>query len=144
MESGIVTITEKACSLVLQDILNNTGHKDVNVFRGINNVDKEAPALICWAENATEDFPFSGIFHMRTHIVIKAMAKDTSINNFDKLTGDVHAGFLVDNIEALLTSSIPDQYFVYQIVFDNNSSVEEGDAWVNDLSFDCVSSTKTG
>src|ERR1051326_771519 len=128
-ESGILTTTEKACSLLAEDVASTYG--DIEVFTGVNNEDKAAPCVICWAENATEDFPFSGIWHVKTHIIVKEMAKASSVNGINTLYGDVYSKFITDTIESTLTNKVPSSYYVYQVVFDNTNSNTDGDAWVS-------------
>ena len=140
-ESEVKTTTEKACSLLAGDISSTYG--DFSIFTGVNNMEKEAPCVICWAENATEDFPFSAIWHVRTHIIVKEMAMATSsLDSVNSLYGDVYSKFLTGSIETDLTSKVTASYYVYQVLFDGSNSTTEGDAWVNEITLDIVSTTK--
>ena len=142
MESGVLTTTEMACALVAEDIVSSYG--DINIYTGTDNDDKAAPAVICYAESASEDFPFSGIWHVKTNIILKEMAELDSerVTRLNSLLGDVHSAFLKPNIESTLTSKSPSNYYVYQVVFDGKNSTQDGDAWVHTLSLDIVSTTK--
>lgn len=137
-ESGVLTTTEKVCSLLATDVVDS----GVSVFTGTDNDDKAAPCVICWSESATEDFPFSGIWHVKTNIIVKQMAADATVDGENTLLGTVHSAFLTNTIETTLTNKSPSNYFVYQVVFDGNSSTQDGDAWIHTLSLDIVSTTK--
>ena len=114
----------------------------MNIFTGTDNEDKKAPAVICYAESCSEDFPFSGIWHVKTNIIVKDMAADSSPDGINSLLGDVYSGFLTSDIETKLTNKLASTYYVYQVVFDVNSSNTDGDAWIHTLSLDIVSTTK--
>src|ERR1035437_7422201 len=78
MSLPILRTTELACQALATSSLLNANVTG-NVVVGIDNVDKEAPIVVCYAESATEDFPHSGIYHVATTIVCKEMAADTDI-----------------------------------------------------------------
>ncbi len=140
MESGPLTATELVCSRLASRVTQS--HSTVTIFTGQDNEDKTAPCVITWAEAATEDFPFSGIWHVRTHIIVKDIAADSTVSQSNALYGDVYSMFLTGSIEIDLTSQSLDTYFAYQVVYEGSSQNVEQDAWVGEIVLDVVSTTK--
>ena len=109
---------------------------DVFVYRGINNEDVQAPAIICEALDGPEDFPFSGIYHASVNLNVKEMAADVS-GSVGTLADNIFKAFLVSNVESLLTG-IVSNYYVYQLLVKDTNNGTSGDAWSQTYSFDIV------
>ena len=134
--------TELACQTIAMGALSTAGSGSVNVYTGVGNVeDITAPCVICVANDKSEDFPFSGIWHVKTTIFIKEMAADVSVGEMNTLAGLVENAFLFKGIEAALSSATPN-YYVYQVVSEGgNAPQRNGDAWVNSFNMDIVCTT---
>jgi hypothetical protein len=112
MSLPILRTTELACQALATASLFSASVAGL-VTTGIANIDKTAPLIVCYAEGATEDFPYSGIYHVATTIVVKEIAFDTDVVN-TKLSDTVFSNFLSGStIPALNTYP---GYFVYNIV----------------------------
>lgn len=109
---------------------------NVFIYAGIDSEDLSAPAIICQATDAPEDFPFSGIYHCTTNVMVKQMAADTS-GSVGTLPVNIFKAFLVDDIENRLTA-IVSNYFVYQLLVKDTSNTTSGDAWSQQYQFDIV------
>jgi hypothetical protein len=135
MELPILRTTENAFALLAlsASLSQSLGY---GVYTGIGNMDKPAPAIICYAENGTEDFPFSGIYHVRTHVMVKEMAFDT-----DPLTGS-----FADNIFAALCNNNTKNnlntypnYYVYEYFIQGTNDGFDEDTQIQEMTFDVVS-----
>ena len=124
MSLPILITTELSCKALATASLLTAGVSGLVVV-GIDNVDKEAPIVVCYAENATEDFPYSGIYHVATTIVVKEMAADTNITG-SKLSDTIFSNFLSSStIPKLNTYS---GYYVYNVLITDTKDSWEGDA----------------
>lgn len=132
--------TEQACAQVVTDYVTSLGYvPETNIFirTGIDNEDQVAPMVICQAESATEDFPYSGIYRAVVYITVKEMTGDTSRSNIGDLADKVFHSFLVDNIETLLNNSVSN-YYVYQVRIEDTIDETTGDAWAQKYQFEIV------
>ncbi len=138
---GIYTTTEAACYQIATTASLNSAYntyRPITVYTGTGNVeDLQAPAVVCRAESATEDFPLSGLWHVRTSIICKEMAHDSTVPNMDTFIGDIQQSFLTGSIDTELSNAVPD-YFVYQVLFDGLGFQPEGDAWIHTLNLDIL------
>ena len=133
----ILKATEKACAALVTSIA-TTNNLVVNVYTGIGNQDKDAPACICIAESGREEFPNSGIYHVVTRIQVKEMAKDTDVNS--SLATTIFSGILTDTISNDLINTGPN-YFVYDVFIQDVRDGHEDDAWVQEYVLDIVCAT---
>jgi len=106
-----------------------------SVFTGIDNETKLAPCVIIQAESATEEFPFSGLFFVKTKIRIKEMAADTDTDS--GLSKTVFDAFMDSNIATNLAAQTS-SYSVASVWVDNAENSIEGDACVQDMTFNVV------
>jgi hypothetical protein len=128
MSLPILRTTELACqALATQSLLN--ANVTGNVVVGIDNVDKEAPIVVCYAESATEDFPYSGIYHVATTIVCKEMAADTDITG-SQLSNTIFSNFLSGSTIPVL-NTYPG-YFVYGYWVTDSKDSWSGDAHIQE------------
>jgi hypothetical protein len=110
-----------------------------NIYTGISNLDKLAPAIICFAESATEDFPFSAIYHVRTHVIIKEMAADTDPNT-GSFANNIFESFCNNNTKSKL-NDYPD-YYVYEYFIQSTNDEWNGDAHIQEMTFDVISAIR--
>jgi hypothetical protein len=129
---SILTATETACAKVAATLGNG-----YTVYTGVDNIDINDPAVICYAESASEDFPFSGIWHVKTSITIKQMAYDHTTGSMDSLVGTIMSGFLNGGIEAAL-SATGLNYAVYQVVPEPHQERTNAEAWTHTIGLDIV------
>jgi hypothetical protein len=145
MSLPILRTTELACvALAYSASLSaNLGLTiDNGIYAGISNTDKQAPAVICYTESATEDFPFSGIHHCRTHVMVKQIAYDTSTSSS---LSDAVFGTFCSGSNGAYAKDILNRYpgfFCYEYFIDGTSDSVDGDAWVEEYVFDIVSALK--
>jgi|ERR1035437_4182467 hypothetical protein len=124
MSLPILRTTELACQALATASLFSASVAGL-VVTGIDNEDKSAPLVVCYAENATEDFPYSGIYHVATTIVCKEIAFDTDVINTE-LSDTIFQNFLSSStIPALNTYP---GYFVYNILVTDTKDSWQGDA----------------
>ena len=101
---------------------------------GIDNDDKIAPAVICYADGATEEFPNSGIYHVRTSIIVKELAADTDVTS--SLGYYIFKSFLSGSAKTIL-NNYP-HYYVYDWFVENTNENTQNDAWVQTYTFNIV------
>lgn len=122
MSLPILRTTENACYCLATASL-AAANIQAQVATGIDNVDKTAPLVVCYAESATEDFPYSGIYHVSTTIVCKEMAFDTNVLT-TPLSDNIFQNFLSGSTIPIL--NLYPNYYVYNIVVtDTKDSIEE-------------------
>ena len=110
------------------------------IYTGIDNTDKVAPCVVCFAESATEDFPFSAIHHVKTHVVVKQMAFDQS--NTSSLADTIFGAMMFDSTGSNATKTVLNRYpgyFVYDYFIESTSDSVSDDAWIQEYVFDVVS-----
>ena len=110
----------------------------VNIYRGQGNEDKEAPALIIVADNATEEFAGSGIWHVKTEFRVKELASDTSVTS--SLADTVFSAFLNDNTKNQLSGS---GYYCYDLFVEDTANSRDGDTWIQTVRMDIVCALTT-
>jgi hypothetical protein len=135
MALPILRTTEDACAW-LATTASLSASFSVPVYTGINNLDKTGPCVICYAESATEDFPFSGIYHVSTNIIVKEMAADTSTGSL--LATTLFEAFLNNKTKTAL-NSYSSSYFVYEYWVTDTSDTIEQDAWIQQFRLEVVS-----
>jgi len=138
---GVFITTEEACAQVAATASLSSSYSGINVYTGTDNEDKAAPAIICWAQSSTEDFPLSGIWHVKTSIITKQIAITGSVGEMNTFVGDIQSAFLTGSIETTLSNRVSN-YFVYQVLFDSSDSSQDGDTWVHTLDLDIVCTIK--
>lgn len=126
----ILRTTENAFAALL-----STASLGCQVLTGIDNLDKTAPVVICYAEDAKEDFPFSGIYRLSMNVVVKEMAADT--NTTSSLATTVFANVLNNQTKAAL-NTYPG-FFCYEYFIDNTMDNWSGDAWEQHYKLEVVS-----
>src|ERR1041385_7898537 len=97
----INTTVEKAFSAVIGSL--NLG---MNVYVGISNVEKAAPAVVIFAQSATEVFPGNGIFKVQTAIDVKAIAADENADLFDDVTDQIEEACYNPDITGTLSAAV--------------------------------------
>jgi len=130
----ILQTTENAFISLLQPVVGSMA----NVYPGVNNIeDMAAPAVICWAEDAWEDIPFSGMYHVNLHIYCKEMAADSNITS--SLSTTVFSASM--NNETKGTLNTYPGYYVYEYFVQPGGpkNYVSGDAWVKERTFDVIS-----
>jgi len=142
MSLPILRTTELACAALAYSASVTSGLGltiDKGIYAGISNVDKEAPAIICFCDNATEDFPFSGISHCKTHVLVKQIAYDTSTTS--SLSDTIFNAFCSGS-NGVYAKDILNRYpgfFCYEYFIEGTSDSMSGDAWVQEYVFDIIS-----
>lgn len=129
----ILTLTETACANLCLSASTANGFT-VNVYTGLDNEDKQAPAVICTCVDATEDFPDSAIWHIKTAITVKEIASDTEVTST-----------LADSIFSVLSTATNEQISgsvsglaVYDINLGEYSKTQDQNAWVKTMSGELV------
>jgi hypothetical protein len=115
---------------------------DNGIYAGIDNTDKAAPAVICYSDSATEDFPFSAIHHVRTHVMVKQIAADTLTTS--GISDTIFSAFMQDS-GSRATKTILNNYpgfYCYEYFITDTSDNVDGDAWVQEYVFDIISALK--
>jgi hypothetical protein len=135
----ILLTTETACAS-LATSASVSASLGLNVYTGIDNEDKEAPAVICSAISATEDFPQSGIWHVKTFIKVKEIAEDTT--NKGNASTAIFQRFLTGSINTDLKNNASN-FYVFDVFAEDSQNTQEGDAWVQTLSLDIVAALTT-
>lgn len=110
------------------------------IYTGIDNTDKVAPCVICYADSATEDFPYSAIHHVKTHVIVKQMAYDSNVTS--SLSDTIFEAMMLDSTGSNATKTILNRYpgyFVYDYFIESTNDSIEGDAWVQEYVFDVIS-----
>ena len=142
----ILYTTELACAYLAAtaSLASDYNGGTVNIYTGMDNLTKDAPAITCWAESATEyDYLFSGQWMVRMNVSMKEMASSASLNNFGNLVGDIESQFLSQNIEGVLANSVPN-YYVYQVKMADRNFTISGDAWNHTLGLDILCTITSG
>jgi|ERR1044071_1665617 hypothetical protein len=106
-----------------------------SIYTGLDDETKVAPCVVIYAEDASEDFPKSGLYHVRTKVTVKEIAADTeTTSSLSKTVFDAFLGSGVEN--NLMQSAI--SYSVCGVFVDGSENTQEGDAWVQNMSFDII------
>lgn len=135
MALPILKSTEDACKyLVTNTVVSQS--LGIPVFTGIDNLDKTGPCVICYGESAQEEFPFSGVYHVTTNIMVKELAADSSVSS--SLAAVIFEGCLTTNTKQIL-NSYSSSYNVYEYWVTDTSNREDGDAWVQEYKLEVVS-----
>lgn len=130
----ILRTTENAC-VRLATSASLSASLGAPVYRGIDNLDKEAPCVICYAESATEDFPFSGIYNVATTVVTKEMAADTNVDT-TQVANTIFSRFLDSNTIPSL-NSYP-SFYVYSMWVTDTKDSWDGDTHKQEYIFNVV------
>ena len=139
MSLPILRTTELACEVLASASL-AAASITAMVVTGVDNSDKDtAPLVVCYAETATEDFPYSGIYHVATTIVAKEMAADTDVINTE-VSDTVFSNFLSSSTIPFL-NTYPG-YFVYNILVTDTKDSWEGDAHKQEYVLDILCAVK--
>lgn len=138
MSLPILKTTELACQALATASLSTAGVNGL-VTTGMDNVDKVAPIVVCYAENATEDFPYSGIYHVATTIVCKEMAADTDMTG-SILSDTIFSNFLTGSTITNL-NTYPG-YFVYNVLVTDTKDSWEGDTHKQEFVLDILCALK--
>ncbi len=134
----ILKATENACAQ-LALTASVSASLNVNIYTGIDNETVDAPAVICFADSAREEFPNSGVWHVNTRIYIKEMAADTSVTS--SLSDTIFKAFMSD-VDTVTSLNLYPNYYVYDMFSETAENGSEGDAWSQQYVFDIVCSTK--
>jgi hypothetical protein len=139
MSLPILRTTELACqALATASLVSAAVVASVNT--GIDNLDKQAPLVVCYAESATEDFPYSGMYHVATTIVCKELASDTNVDT-TKLSDTIFSSFLGGS--TITTLNTYPGYFVYNILVTDTKDSWEGDTHKQQYVLDILCALKT-
>ena len=138
MSLPILQTTELACQALATASLFSASIAGL-VTTGIDNVDKTAPIVVCYAESAVEDFPYSGIYHVATTIVVKEMAYDTNVIS-SQLSNTIFKSFLTSS--TIPTLNIYPNYFVYNVLVTDTKDSWQGDAHKQEYILDILCGLK--
>jgi hypothetical protein len=126
----ILTTTEQA----VESFLTSTLTAGTNIYKGLDNEERQAPCVICSATDARLAEIDSGIWHVRTAITVKEIAYDTA-------TSSTLAGSVVEALEGDLKTNLTNSgtnYAVLDVFLEEASNSIEGDAWVQTIVLDVV------
>ena len=129
----ILRATEKACATYLA----NSGSlpDGTSIYMGLDNASKEAPYVVCYCPDASEEFPQSGIWHVKTQITSYEIANLTDTTS--SLVGAIYEAMVSTTIETDLQNSISN-YAVLKVLPESPSNNIDGDAWAQTLNFEIV------
>lgn len=119
--------------------LSSSISSSINIYRGIDWVDKEGPAVICFAESADEDFPYSGVYHVRMTIHFRYPFEDSSsLASRNVITEELDRKVLgnPDLVNSLTGSTT--NLGIYAITFAGGSNGFAGDSWISTTGVDMV------
>lgn len=129
----ILVTTERACAEIAASA-SISASLTCTVYTGMDSDDKVAPAIICNAYDAVEDFPESGVWHVKTNIIVKEIAADTDMSS--SLANTMFERFSTITNEEL--SGSVSNFGVYNIQMEGCTNTQEEDSWVQTLSMDIV------
>ena len=128
--------TELACANIATSASVAYGTGSVPVYHGLDTDTKALTYIVCSAENANEDFPESGIWHVKTAIQVVEMVPDLT-SGVTTLTDKVFSYFLTGSIETDLSHSVGN-YAVYNVTTEDMQRTIQDNQWVNTLMLDVV------
>jgi len=129
----ILTTAEQACKALAEAVKSAYG-LDVNIYTGLDNVEKKAPAFIITCSEATEEFEGSGIWHINTSLECADIAADSVITNSFAKT--MFAAFVDSNAKEALSTYTG--LFVYGVYVEGTNTAVDQDAWLQVLRLDLV------
>lgn len=133
--SFILVATERACAaLAASASVSASIDDEISIYCGIDNEEKVAPAVVISCESATEEFPNSGVWHVKTDLRVKEIAADSSTSS--SLASVVFEAFLRDSTREVL--SVYPGYNCYDLIVEDTANTQEGDAWVQTVRMDIV------
>ena len=109
----------------------------LSVYPGMNNADKEAPCIVCYADDAVQEFDKIFVWHVRTNIIVKTMAEDMTNKNADSLA-DTTFENICDPSTVTALGTYSDTLTVYDIQVKSMNRTFDGDAWITSLILDIV------
>lgn len=131
-------VAEKGISTYISASI-NSGSLYANVYTGMDNEDKIAPAIIVFVKDATEVVFNSRCYAFDVDIVVKEIATDDTVDNYSTLAGNVLSLFTDSVSGSLATSQFCQGNGIginfWQIQIGNYNSVTVGDAWINNFNF---------
>lgn len=131
--NAILRTVELACANVMATA-SLAGGLDANIYVGLDSDIKEAPAVICSAESATQDFQ-DGPYHVRVEISVKENSTITSPTS--SLAYNVFTALETTSSVQNLTNSVPN-FIVFDVFSAEPRNSEAGDAWHQTVSYDIV------
>jgi hypothetical protein len=134
--SFILVTTERALANLIASSLEES--VNVTIYGGMDNEEKTAPACIISAEEATEEFPNSGVWHVKTNIIVKEIAADTVKDN--SIAGTIFEALLSNDTKDKL--NLNSDYYVYDIITEDTLNSQEQDAWIQTLRLDVICALK--
>ena len=133
----ILTTTERACANLAASA-SLSASLDVTIYCGLDSEEKIAPAVVITADSATEEFPNSGVWHVKTGLTVKEIAADSSFSS--SLASTIFESFLNDTAKGTL--NMYPGYFVHDFFVEDTSNTQEGDAWIQTVRLDIVCALK--
>ena len=134
---SLLRTTETACA-ELAASASISASLNCNIYTGLDNEAKEAPAIICGCLDASEDFAGSGIYHIKTDIVVKEIAADTNV------TGSI-ADVIFEKFSTVSNSTLESRVSnlsILDVFIEGYKQHIDTDAWVQTLSIEIVGCLK--
>jgi len=105
-----------------------------SVFTGIDNETKTGPAIVCACYDAEEDFLGSGIWHVKSAVIVKEIASDTSV------TSSLATTVFEKIIEMTPTqlANCTTNFAVYDIILSSHEQSQQDDAWIQTLNLQII------
>ena len=117
----------------------NSGSLSANIYTGIDNEDRVAPAVSVWCQSSSEVVFNSRNYEFDVNITVKDMAADDTISNFSTIAGNV-LSYFTDSVSATAainlyntTNSFGIRF--WQIRINGYGQETTGDTWVNNFNF---------
>ena len=135
--TSILIETEKACYNLAQQTLVSAS-LTASVYMGIDNNEKQAPAVIVQAENAERLYKEMDIWKVKTNIIVGELAADTDRSNIGILANTIFDAFLNVSASLNLTSATTGSFTCYDIIQPDYVNSTEQDAWLQMVSFTTI------
>jgi hypothetical protein len=118
-----------------EGLIDALGIEGMQIYRGINNETKDAPATIVTAVSATEEFLGSGLYHVKTQIMVRHLASDTDPSDAEAQAGQIFKACVEADLAAL---GVFGQLVIFGLFVESNEQDEIDDCWQQVLSLDVV------
>lgn len=105
----------------------------IYVYRGIDNGDKQSPAVIIWCKDASEVAFNTRCYAFDTEIMVKQTAADATVEEYNTLAGNVFSRFSDSIKNSIDITSGSVGLSVWQVQILNFADAHTEDAWSANL-----------
>lgn len=129
----ILLTTEQTCAMIAATA-SVSASLTCTVYTGLDSDEKTAPAIICSSDSAVEEVPYTGVYRVRTDIIIKENAADTT-GSLGSLSNVIFEKFLTIDTGSFSSGS---NMSAYDIQVEGTDNSVEGDVWKQTLTLSIV------